>query len=161
MAILTKLVVSVADGFGYTGARNRVAQHHPVRPVDIHQSMKDAQMAKYWVIGGTYQDTGFDKPIGEETKVGPFGSFEDAEKEWSKMAWQSVDDANSRYRIERLEEYWVVGGEYETTDFEKPVGGEEERHGPFATFKDAEKAWSKLAWQHVDNCNCRYRVVEG
>ena len=38
-------------------------------------------MAKYWVIGGTYQDTGFDKPIGEETEVGPFGSFEDAEKQ--------------------------------------------------------------------------------
>ncbi len=140
-------------------------------------------MAKYWVIGGTYQDTGFDQPIGEETKVGPFGSFEDAEREWSKMAWQSVDDANSRYRIERLEEYrvvggeyestdveepverleeyWVVGGEYESTDFEKPVGGSEERHGPFATFGDAEKAWSKLAWQHVDDCNFRYRVVEG
>tara|TARA_E500000318_G_scaffold99772_1_gene102022 strand:+ start:278 stop:649 length:372 start_codon:yes stop_codon:yes gene_type:complete len=123
--------------------------------------MKDAQMAKYWVIGGTYQDTGFDAPVGEETKIGPFGSFEDAEKHWSKMAWQSVDDANSRYRVERLEEYWVVGGEYETTEFETPVGGEEERHGPFATFEDAEKAWSKLAWQYVDNCNCRYRVVEG
>ncbi|MEQ5775304.1 MULTISPECIES: hypothetical protein [unclassified Thalassospira] len=117
-------------------------------------------MANYWVIGGTYQDTGFEAPVGEETKVGPFGTFEDAEKEWSKLAWQSVDDANSRYRIERLDEYWVVGGEYEDTEFEKPVGGSEERHGPFASFEQAEKEWSKLAWQNVDNCNCRYRVVE-
>tara|TARA_R110000824_G_C15051390_1_gene661473 strand:- start:171 stop:623 length:453 start_codon:yes stop_codon:yes gene_type:complete len=139
------------------GIESRDPQHAAWQ---ITKSMKDAQMAKYWVIGGTYQDTGFDKPIGEETKVGPFGSFEDAEKQWSKMAWQSVDDANSRYRIERSDEYWVVGGEYETTEFETPVGGEEERHGPYKTFEDAEKAWSKLAWQHVDNCNCRYRVVE-
>ncbi|RCK52353.1 hypothetical protein TH25_07590 [Thalassospira profundimaris] len=118
-------------------------------------------MANYWVIGGTYQDTGFEKPIGDETRVGPFGTFEDAEKEWSKLAWQSVDDANSRYRIERLDEYWVVGGEYEDTSFEKPVGGSEERHGPFTSFEQAEKEWSKLAWQHVDDCNYRYRVVEG
>jgi hypothetical protein len=31
-----------------------------------------------------------------------------------------------------MERYWVVGGEYETTDFRKIAGGKrEERHGPF------------------------------
>jgi hypothetical protein len=123
-----------------------------------HEGRTDGQILGY---RGHLSGYRFRQADRRRNKVGPFGSFEDAEQEWSKMAWQSVDDANSRYRIERLEEYWVVGGEYESTDFEKPVGGSEERHGPFATFSDAEKAWSKLAWQHVDDCNFRYRVVEG
>lgn len=117
-------------------------------------------MAKYWVIGGTYEDTGFDNPIGEETRLGPFHSFEDAEAKWSKLAWQTVDDANTRYRIERGEQYWVEGGEFEDTSFEVPKGPLS-RHGPFETFEAAEKAWNKLAWQHVDDCHFRFRIVEG
>ena len=116
-------------------------------------------MARYWVIGGEYRDTGFDEPIGKEQKFGPFDSFESAEAKWSQMAWQTVDDANIRYRIERMEEYWVVGGEYTDTTF-TALKGAEERFGPYATFEAAQTEWQKRAWMEVDNCNIRYRISE-
>jgi hypothetical protein len=117
-------------------------------------------MAMYWVIGGEYRDTGFDELIGKEKKYGPFESFEAAEAKWNQVAWQSVDDANSRYRIERMEEYWVIGGEYTDTSFTE-LKGEEQRFGPYATFEAAEVEWQKRAWQEVDDCHMRYRIVEG
>lgn len=55
--------------------------------------------------------------------------------------------------------YWIVGGEYEATDFEalKP-GTEEVREGPFADYADAYRKWQELSWKSVDSCNVRYRI---
>ena len=114
-------------------------------------------MAVFWVIGGTYRDTGFDRPVGAERKIGPFATFEQAEAEWSKLAWRTVDDANSRYRIDRSEQYWVEGGIFTDTTFETPEGTLE-RHGPFATFEEARIVWRELAWRHADDCHVRYRI---
>jgi hypothetical protein len=58
--------------------------------------------------------------------------------------------------------YWVVGGEYTDTRFETIVPGSTlEKIGPFETYQDAYRAWSGRAWATVDNCQCRFQVVEG
>lgn len=55
--------------------------------------------------------------------------------------------------------YWVIGGEYDSTDFKK-LKSEETRRGPFASYKSAEAEWSKLSWQYVDQCNTRFKIAE-
>jgi hypothetical protein len=58
-------------------------------------------------------------------------------------------------------QYWVVGGKYESTAFNTfAPGAQEERYGPFETFDDAQREWQRHAWQTVDNCLFRYRIVE-
>lgn len=61
-------------------------------------------MQRYWVIGGEYRDTSFKSPAtGREQWIGPFDSFEQAKKEWARLAWATVDDATTRYRIEAMD----------------------------------------------------------
>jgi hypothetical protein len=61
-------------------------------------------MAQYWVVGGEYTDTRFRVPLGEgEQWIGPFGDYEVAREEWAKRAWRTVDECNTRYRIERID----------------------------------------------------------
>ncbi len=57
----------------------------------------------FWVIGGEYADTGFTRPAPgtTEQRYGPFASYEEAKAEWARRAWASVDDAQTRFRIER------------------------------------------------------------
>jgi hypothetical protein len=58
-------------------------------------------MQRYWVVGGEYRDTKFTKPVhGAEEWIGPFDDYQEAKAEWSRRAWQTVDDAHTRYRIE-------------------------------------------------------------
>ena len=38
-----------------------------------------------------------------ETWFGPFDTYEAAMAEWSKHAWQTVDDCHTRYRIESID----------------------------------------------------------
>ncbi len=60
-----------------------------------------------------------------------------------------------------MSKYWVVGGEYTSTAFDKIVPGKsEERYGPYDSLRDARAQWQLLSWQKVDNCNVRYRIVE-
>lgn len=60
-----------------------------------------------------------------------------------------------------MSEYWVVGGVFTSTEFDELVAGEdEERHGPFWSYSDAERAWQRLSWQKVDKCQVRYQIVE-
>ena len=57
--------------------------------------------------------------------------------------------------------YWVVGGEYTDTDFERMMPGRrEERLGPFATLTEARDTWATRAFATVDHCLVRYRIVE-
>ena len=57
----------------------------------------------YWVVGGEYSDTSFTRPAPgtEEQRHGPFRSYEEAKAEWARRAWATVDDAHTRFRIER------------------------------------------------------------
>jgi Domain of unknown function (DUF4170) len=59
-----------------------------------------------------------------------------------------------------MKRYWVVGGVYRNTDFaELAPGATEERHGPFAEYRDAHKKWAERAWATVDDANARFRIV--
>ena len=56
----------------------------------------------FWVVGGAYKDTHFTEPAGgTEQWYGPFKTYEDAKAEWQRRAWATVDDALSRFRIEK------------------------------------------------------------
>lgn len=56
--------------------------------------------------------------------------------------------------------YWVVGGEYADTRFQRIAPGKsEERLGPFATYAEAHRVWAGKAWTTVDDCHTRYRIV--
>ena len=58
--------------------------------------------------------------------------------------------------------YWVVGGEFTDTRFVDMAKGRElEHHGPYRTYREAYEVWSERAWQTVDNCHCRFRVLKG
>lgn len=58
-----------------------------------------------------------------------------------------------------MERYWVVGGEYESTDFTRIAGGKaEERHGPFPDFRTARAQWASWSMATVDNAHIRYRI---
>ncbi len=57
--------------------------------------------------------------------------------------------------------YWVVGGLYSSTDFrELASGAREQRFGPYDSYEEALAEWQARAWQSVDNCHARYRIVE-
>ena len=57
--------------------------------------------------------------------------------------------------------YWVIGGEYHDGSFaELAPGATLERHGPFASYDEAKKAWGERAWATVDNAMMRFRIVE-
>ena len=61
-------------------------------------------MTQYYVVGGLYADTHFTHlATGQrEVRQGPFDSYEAARKAWQSLAWESVDDATAKYRIETL-----------------------------------------------------------
>jgi hypothetical protein len=63
-------------------------------------------MARYWVVGGEYKDTGFSElaPGRSEERHGPFASYAEAHRKWAERAWATVDDAHSRFRIVAEEE---------------------------------------------------------
>ncbi len=55
--------------------------------------------------------------------------------------------------------YWIVGGEYQSTDFaEMAEGHEEKRIGPFESYGAARKEWARLSWSGVDNAHWRYFI---
>jgi len=126
---------------------------------------RERGMAKFWVIGGVYADTKFDRMAdgGPEGRFGPFDSHVDAKAEWQQRAWSSVDDAHARYRIEEEGEqatakFWVAGGIYTDTRFVEPVGGDEQWYGPFDSYADAKSEWGRRAWATVDDAHARYRI---
>lgn len=60
-----------------------------------------------------------------------------------------------------MKRWWVIGGEYESTRFEKIAPGKsEERYGPFETYEAAHKKWAERAWATVDDAHSRFRIVE-
>jgi len=120
-------------------------------------------MKRFWVVGGVYTDTNFNRIAeGKEERIGPFADYAAAKAAWQKRAWETVDHANARFRIE--EEggelcYWVVGGPYCDTSFAEPAhGGGEEWYGPFDDYESAKIEWSRHAWSSVDDAMCRYRI---
>ena len=117
----------------------------------------------YWVVGGEYTDTSFTRIAGDgqEQRIGPFATYEEARKQWAARSMASVDNALVRYRIDKrgATEYWVVGGEYTDTSFNRIAEGAAERRvGPFASYEEARKHWAALSMSAVDNALVRYRI---
>jgi hypothetical protein len=122
-------------------------------------------MSQFWVVGGIYADTRFEKMAGggAEERIGPFPTYEAAKAEWQHRAWSSVDDAHARYRIEEDDgtheaRYWVVGGIYKDTHFTEAARGAEAWYGPFDTYEAAKVEWRRRAWATVDDALARYRI---
>jgi hypothetical protein len=62
---------------------------------------------------------------------------------------------------EGMTRYWVVGGEYQSTNFrELSPGAAEERHGPFDSYEAARKKWAERAMATVDSATARFRIEE-
>ncbi len=118
---------------------------------------------RYWVVGGEYTDTAFRKIAGggEPDRHGPFDSYDAARAAWAELSWTHIDDAHVRYTIETeaARAYWVVGGEYTDTGFDRLADGKaEERHGPFSDYRGAQAEWQRLSWKHIDDAHVRYRI---
>jgi len=118
---------------------------------------------RYWVVGGEYTGTDFTtiRDGRPEERHGPFDALEAARAEWAARSMAQVDNALVRYRIEHggREEYWVVGGRYQTTEFRVIAeGGSEERHGPFADYDVAMKEWQARSMARIDDAHVRYRI---
>jgi hypothetical protein len=55
----------------------------------------------------------------------------------------------------------VIGGEYTDLSFTTlAAGAREERHGPFATYKEAYQRWQERARATIDDAMVRVRIVE-
>jgi len=60
-----------------------------------------------------------------------------------------------------MTQYWVVGGEYRDTRFKQLApGAQMERHGPFASYKEAYAFWSARARATIDEATVRFRIIE-
>ena len=125
--------------------------------------MTETSDCKFWVVGGTYEDTAFRRIAGsgDEERLGPFATYDDAKAAWAARAWESVDDAHARFRIEEetAEAYWVVGGVYRDMEYlHMADGGSEERYGPFATYDEAQRTWRAKSLEAEDDPCARYRI---
>ena len=57
--------------------------------------------------------------------------------------------------------YWVIGGEYADTRFERLApGAHEERHGPFPSYDEAYRVWQARARATIDDALVRFRIIE-
>ncbi len=121
---------------------------------------------KFFVVGGEYADTSFEKIVdGEDPEVyGPFPERE-AKEFWRSITGKTVDNAMVRYFLEPAEQpnkkiYWVVGGEYADTTFTTIVEGQElEVYGPFEN-REALGFWRGITAKTVDDALVRYDIRE-
>lgn len=57
------------------------------------------------------------------------------------------------------ERYWVIGGEYETTAFDKLLDGTERIMGPYGDHDVARRAWQAIAVATRSVCTARFTIV--
>ena len=57
------------------------------------------------------------------------------------------------------ERYWVVGGNYETMEFDRVVPGTEDVFGPFGSIQDAESVWRCMAEKTRYQATVRYTIA--
>lgn len=123
-------------------------------------------MAKqFYVIGGEYADTTFQQ-IAEgktEQRHGPL-SEKEAHDLWRSLTGKTVDNALVRFRVKPAEEnlsdqWFVVGGEYASTDFAVIATGHKlESYGPYPR-PEALAVWRAITAKSVDNAMARYDIV--
>jgi hypothetical protein len=62
---------------------------------------------------------------------------------------------------ELMARFWVVGGEYADTNFERLAkGAREERLGPFMSYDDAYRLWQERARATIDHALVRFRILD-
>ena len=86
------------QGLAWATVDDALAQYH----IEEEELAESAAGPTYWVMGGTYAGGGFDRFDGAPERYGPYNDYEEAKSKWSELAWQTVDDATARYRIETL-----------------------------------------------------------
>ena len=87
-------------------------------------------MTKYYVIGGVYEDTTFRKITGEETREGPFVTYDEAKQCWQTLSWKNVDDCHARFTV--LEDRWRV-------KIEDDFNHDSTLRGPFQSKEEATR----------------------
>jgi hypothetical protein len=55
--------------------------------------------------------------------------------------------------------YFVIGGTFTTTDFDKLEDGGSEMHGPFQTEAEAERVWRGSTAKNIDICCHKLFIV--
>ncbi len=55
--------------------------------------------------------------------------------------------------------FWVIGGEFRSTDFDHMTEGTEKVLGPYPDEAAAETAWRAISRQHGHECRTRFAVV--
>jgi len=61
-------------------------------------------MQRFWVVGGAEDGTRFrNVPRKDEEWFGPFESYQEAEREWSRHARRPPEASRAAYRIERFD----------------------------------------------------------
>ncbi|NIX75301.1 DUF4170 domain-containing protein [Microvirga terricola] len=56
--------------------------------------------------------------------------------------------------------FWVVGGEYTSTDFETLIKGTERIAGPFDSRGDAERTWRALSEDYRPLARVRFTIAQ-
>ena len=121
---------------------------------------------KFFVIGGEYADTSFEK-IADGKELEEYGPFPEREAKefWRNITGKTVDNAMVRYFLKAAEEinskiYWVVGGEYADTSFTSLAPGKElEVYGPLEKW-EALGFWRGITSKSVDDALVRYDIRE-
>ncbi|HEY1719943.1 MAG TPA: hypothetical protein VGG27_01765 [Magnetospirillaceae bacterium] len=54
---------------------------------------------QFWVVGGEYNDTAFDRLTGPAEALGPFADYDTAYREWEKRSMEMKRHAHVRYTI--------------------------------------------------------------
>lgn len=55
--------------------------------------------------------------------------------------------------------FWVIGGEYEDTRFERLMDGSERLFGPYGSHEAALAVWERIAAETRSVCTARFTVV--
>ena len=56
--------------------------------------------------------------------------------------------------------FWVIGGEFGSTNFHKLVEGSAQVKGPFKTRADAESCWREVSEESCHKAGVRFSIVE-
>lgn len=56
--------------------------------------------------------------------------------------------------------FWVVGGEFQSLQFDRLIDGTGELIGPFAEKSEAELAWRRMSEQHRHRGAVRFTIVQ-
>ncbi|WP_225770886.1 DUF4170 domain-containing protein [Inquilinus sp. Marseille-Q2685] len=59
----------------------------------------------------------------------------------------------------RPNRFWIIGGEYADTRFDRLIDGTESLQGPFDNYDEALHAWRQLASATTSNAHQRYTIA--